>query len=50
MAHWVGAQDQVKLAKKTQNTPMDDVIHRKYHTQIKKKFFFQSNLEDLPNL
>jgi len=39
MAHWVGAQGQIKLAYKTQNTPTYDITHREPQTQLKKKFF-----------
>jgi len=48
MAHWVGAQGQIKLAYKTQNTPTYDITHREPQTQLKKKFF-QSKLDDFPN-
>ena len=39
LADWVGAQGQVKLAKKKQNTPNCDVIPRKTHIQNEKLFF-----------
>ena len=39
MDHWIGAQGQVKSAKKTQNISNYDVTHRESQTQIKKAFF-----------
>jgi len=48
MSRWVGAQAQVNLAKKTQNTPSCDVTHREPQTQIK-EIVFQSKLEDYTN-
>jgi len=41
MARWVGAQGQVKLAKKAKTCPHCDVTYRKPQTQIKK--FFNRN-------
>jgi len=33
VAHWIGTKGQVKLAKKTQNTPTYDVTYRRPQTQ-----------------
>jgi len=49
MAHWVGTQGQVKLAKKTQNTPTCDVPPENPELESK-NVFFQSKLEALLNL
>ena len=45
MAHWVGTQGQINLAKKTQITP----TLTSSRENPNKKFFFQSKLEDFPN-
>ena len=50
MAHWVGAQGLVKLAKNAKTSPHYDVTPREPQTQNEKIFFFQSQLEDLLNL
>jgi len=39
MAHWIGAQGQVKLAKNSKTFPHYDVTPRKSQTQNEKIFF-----------
>jgi len=39
MAHWIGAQDQVKLVKNAKTCPHCYVTNRKPQTQIEKIFF-----------
>jgi len=46
MAHWVGAQGQVKLAKNPKKSPLWRYLQK---TQNEKCSFFQSELEDLMN-
>jgi len=45
LAHWIGACFRVKLAKKRKNTPLVTSPTE----NPKRKFFFQSQLQDLPN-
>jgi len=40
MAHWDSAQGQVKIVKKSKNTPTCDIPPRKPQTQTEKLFFF----------
>jgi len=47
MGQWIGAQGQVKVAKKMQKLPICDVSPSK--RQTKNKFFFRCQLEDLLN-
>ena len=46
MAHWVGAQGQVKLARK-RNTPIWDIPPE--NSKLGSKNFFLSKLEDFSN-
>jgi len=39
MAHWVGAKDQVHVAKKLKTCPNCDVTHREPQTQNEKNIF-----------
>jgi len=47
MAHWIGAQGQLKWVKNTNKYLICDVTKRKPDPQIKKRF--KSKLEDLLN-
>ena len=40
MAHWVGTQGQVKLAKNARTSPHYDIAPRKPQTQNEKHLFF----------
>jgi len=48
MGQWVGAQGQVKVAKKCKNTPTCDVRPSERQTENEKRFFL-CQLEDLLN-
>jgi len=48
MVQWVGAQGQVKVAKKCKNTPTCDIPPSKRQTK-NKKIFFRCQLDDLLN-
>jgi len=47
MAHWVGAQGQATSAKKRKTRPLVTSLPENH--KPKTKFFFQSQVEDLPN-
>ena len=47
MAHWIGAQDRVQVAKKTQKTP-PFVTSPVENPNTKRKNIFLSKLEDFP--